>query len=80
MASKENHIWMIQEKTPKVIEALETIELVEGERMKTTKVRMNLDPLTKEKSISFFKKKTWMCSHGAMRIGLAYQQVSFGIT
>ena len=53
MASKENHIWMIQEKTPKVIEALETIELVEGERMKTTKVRMNLDPLTKEKSISF---------------------------
>ena len=39
------------------MKALETIELVEGERTKITKVRMNLDPLTKEKSISFFKKK-----------------------
>ena len=55
MASKENHTWMIKEKTSEVMEALETIELVEREPTKTTKVRTNLDPLTKEKIISFFK-------------------------
>ena len=48
-------MWMIKEKTPEVMEALETIELVEGEPTKTTKVGTNLDPLTKEKIISFLK-------------------------
>ena len=55
MASKKNHTWMIEEKTLKVMEALETIRLVEEEPMKTTKVGMNLDLLTKEKIISFLK-------------------------
>ena len=36
--------------------------------------------LNERKKHKLFLKKTWMCSHGAMRIGLAYQQVSFGIT
>ena len=55
LASKENHTWMIEEKTPEVMEALETIKLVEGELTKTTKVGTNLNPLTKEKIISFLK-------------------------
>ena len=55
MASKKNHTWMIEEKTLEVMEALETIRLVEEELMKTTKVGMNLDLLTKEKIISFLK-------------------------
>lgn len=55
MASKKNHTWMIEEKTLEVMEALETIRLVEEEPMKTTKVGMNLDLLTKEKIISFLK-------------------------
>ena len=46
---------MIEEKTLEVMEALETIRLVEEEPMKTTKVGMNLDLLTKEKIISFLK-------------------------
>ena len=46
---------MIKEKTLEVMEALETIRLVEEEPMKTTKVGMNLDLLTKEKIISFLK-------------------------
>ena len=36
LASKENHMWTIEEKTPKIIENLETIELVEGSPEKTT--------------------------------------------
>ena len=36
LASKENHTWTIKEKTPKIIENLETIELVEGSPEKTT--------------------------------------------
>lgn len=55
MASKKNHTWMIEEKTLEVMETLETIRLVEEEPMKTTKVGMNLDLLTKEKIISFLK-------------------------
>lgn len=54
---------MIEEKTLEVMEALETIRLVEEEPMKTTKVGMNLDLLTKEKIISFLKNNldvfTW---------------------
>ena len=36
LASKENHTWTIEEKTPKIIKNLETIELVEGSPEKTT--------------------------------------------
>lgn len=54
MSTKKSHTWMIEEKAPEVIEALETIELVEGEPTKITKVGTNLDPLMKEKIISFF--------------------------
>ena len=36
LSSKKNRTWMIKEKTPKVMEALETIELVEGDPTKTT--------------------------------------------
>ena len=36
LASKENHTWTIEEKTPEIIKKLETIELVEGSPEKTT--------------------------------------------
>lgn len=55
MALKENHTWMIEENMLEVMEALETIELVEGEPTKITKVGMNLDISTKEKIIGFLK-------------------------
>lgn len=56
MASKENHTWMIEERTLKVIKGLETIELVEGESTKVTKVRTNLAISTREKIIVFLKE------------------------
>ena len=36
LASKENHTWTIEKKTPEIVEKLETIELVEGSPAKTT--------------------------------------------
>ena len=35
LAAKENHTWMIEEKEKDKVEALEIVELVEGEAMKT---------------------------------------------
>ena len=56
LVSKENHTWMIEEKNLEAVEALETVKLVERELMKITKVRMSLDPLTKEEIAKFLKK------------------------
>nr|XP_023885253.1 uncharacterized protein LOC111997403 [Quercus suber] len=55
LASKENHTWVIEDKTPEIIEKLETIELVEGDPSKTTQVRTNLNTRTKEGIINFLR-------------------------
>ena len=55
LASKENHTWIIEEKTPKIVEKLETIELVEGDPTRMTQVGMSLNPQTKEEIISFLR-------------------------
>lgn len=47
---------MIVKKYPEVVEALETIKLVEGEPTRVTKVRTNLTLSTKEKIIGFLKE------------------------
>lgn len=78
VGSKENHTWMIEEKTPEVMKALETIELVEGKPIKVTKVRTNLAISTREKNISFSKENLDVL-HEAMRICLAYRQTSSSI-
>ena len=56
LAGKENHTWMIEEKEEDRIEALETVELVEGEANKTTKIRMTLSPEMRTKLIRFLKE------------------------
>ena len=55
LASKENHMWIIEDKTLEIVEKLETIELVEGNSAKTTQVGMNLNTNTKEGIINFLK-------------------------
>ena len=55
LASKENHMWTIKEKTLEFVEKLETIELVEGSPAKTTQIGMNLSLRTKEGIINFLK-------------------------
>ena len=55
LASKENHAWTIEEKTPEIVEKLETIELVKGSLAKMTQVGTNLSTKTKEGIINFLK-------------------------
>ena len=55
LASKENHTWIIKEKTPEIGEKLETIELVEESPLKMTQVGTNQSPRTKEGIINFLK-------------------------
>ncbi|XP_030936445.1 uncharacterized protein LOC115961642 [Quercus lobata] len=55
LASKENHTWMIEEKSPEIMEKLETVELAEGSPPKTTQIGTNLSPRMKEEIVSFLK-------------------------
>ena len=55
LASKENHSWVIENKTPEIVKKLETIELVEGDPTKTTQVWTSLNAKTKEEIVSFLK-------------------------
>ena len=55
LASKENHMWTIEEKTPEIIENLETIELVEGSPEKMTQIGTNLSLETREGIVNFLK-------------------------
>ena len=55
LAAKENHTWMIEEKEEDKVEALETVELVEGEIVKTTSIGTTLSPEMRTKLVQFLK-------------------------
>ena len=44
LAAKENHTWMIKEKEENKVEPLETVDLVEGEAAKMTRIGTTLSP------------------------------------
>jgi len=56
LATKENHTWMIEEKEEDKVEALETVELVEGEATKMTRIGMTLSPKMKTRLVQFLKE------------------------
>ncbi|XP_050278345.1 uncharacterized protein LOC126719883 [Quercus robur] len=56
LAAKENHTWMIEEKEEDKVEALETVELVEGKTAKTTRIGTILSPEMKMRFVQFLKK------------------------
>ena len=56
LATKENHRWMIEEKEEDKVEALETVELVEGEIVKTTRIGTTLSPNMRMRLIQFLKE------------------------
>ena len=56
LATKENHTWMIEEKEKDKVEALETVELVEGEIAKTTRIRTALSPEMRTRLVQFLKE------------------------
>ena len=53
---KENHTWTIEEKKEDIVEALETVELVEGVATKMTRIGMTLSPEMKTRLIQFLKE------------------------
>ena len=56
LAAKENHTWMIEEKEEDKVEALETVQLVEGEATKTTRIGTMLSFETKTRLVQFLKE------------------------
>ena len=56
LATKENHTWMIEEKEEEKVEALETMELVNGEPTKTIRVGMTMSTDMKKKLVQFLKE------------------------
>ena len=56
LAAKENHTWMIEEKEEDKVEALETMELVEGETVKTTRIGMTLSLEMRMRLVQFLKE------------------------
>ena len=63
LAIKENHTWMIEEKEEEKVEVLETVELVDGEPTKTTRVGTTLSLEIRKKLVQFLKENldifTW---------------------
>ena len=55
LATKENYTWMIEEKEEERVEALETVELVDGEPTKTTKIGTTLSDQMKRRLVQFLK-------------------------
>ena len=53
LAAKENHTWMIEEKEEEKVEALETMELVDGEPTKTTIIGITISTDMKKKLVQF---------------------------
>ena len=53
---KENHTWMIEEKEEEKVEVLETVELVDKEPTKTTRVGTTLNPEIRKKLVQFLKE------------------------
>ena len=56
LVAKGNHMWIIEEKEEEKVEALEIMELVDEEPIKTTKVRMTMNVDMKKKLVQFLKK------------------------
>ena len=56
LAANENHTWMIEEKEEEKVEALETVELIDGEPMKTTRVGTTISADMKKKLVQFLKE------------------------
>ena len=56
LAAKEKHTLVIEEKEEDKVEALETMELVEGETAKTTRIRTTFSPEMRTRLVQFLKE------------------------
>ena len=56
LAAKENHTWTIEKKEEDKVEALKTVELVEGETAKVTRIGTALSPEIRARLVQFLKE------------------------
>ena len=56
LTTRENHTWMIEEKEEDKVEALETVELAEGEENKMTKIGTTLSLEMRIRLVQFLKE------------------------
>ena len=56
LAAKENHMWMIEKKEEDKVEALETVELVKGETVRTTRIGTTLSFEMRARLVQFLKE------------------------
>ena len=56
LATKENHIWMIEEKEEEKVETLETVELVDEDPLKTTRIGTTLSSKMRIRLVQFLKE------------------------
>ena len=56
LASRENHIWVVEEEPKKPVQELEDVNLVKGDDTKVTKVEAGLDSDLKDKIVEFLKQ------------------------
>ena len=56
LVAKENHTWMIKEKEEEKVEALVTVELIDGEPTKTTRVGTTLSTEMGRRLVQFLKE------------------------
>ena len=63
LATKENHIWMIEEERENKVETLKTMALIEDGVTKTTRIGTTLSPEIRNRLIKFLKENldvfTW---------------------
>ena len=60
LAAKKSHTWMIEEKEEDKVESLETMELVEGEIAKMTRIWTTLSPVIKTRLVQFLKENLYV--------------------
>ena len=56
LVAKENHTWMIKEKEEEKVEALVTVELIDGEPTKNTRVGTTLSTEMGRRLVQFLKE------------------------
>ena len=63
LASRENHVWVVEEKPKGLSQEREEVNLVEGDTAKVTKVGTRLNLVLKSKIVEFLKQNldvfTW---------------------
>nr|XP_023897409.1 uncharacterized protein LOC112009308 [Quercus suber] len=78
LTAKENHTWIVEEKEEEKVEALEVVELIEGEMTKTTRIGTTLSPEMRTRLIQSLKENldVFAWSHDDM-LGISPEVIQY---